>query len=137
MSIKRYVPKINDFVDHRNSEGGYYIADCDECGTEYYPLYRNSEYCSDNCDELSLQRKDNDSGLTNEEQYKISIHCHELGQITNRSGVIDLLKNKEIRVQGLMERLKKLRIKEMTEWETAFITKISSRRYKVTLALPD
>lgn len=49
MSIKSYVPPIKKIIDHRSPSGGYYTANCDVCGTEFFPARRNAKYCSPNC----------------------------------------------------------------------------------------
>lgn len=49
MSIKSYVPPKKNIIDHRTTEGGYYNAICDVCGTEFFPKRSNAKYCSSNC----------------------------------------------------------------------------------------
>lgn len=49
MPIKSYVKKNVPIKDRRSTEGGYYIAECDYCGTEYYPKKAIAKYCSSEC----------------------------------------------------------------------------------------
>lgn len=49
MPIKSYIPPTKKIIDHRSPSGGYYTANCDVCGTEFFPARRNAKYCSPNC----------------------------------------------------------------------------------------
>jgi len=49
MPIISYVPKKVAIKDRRNSDGGYYIAKCDNCNIEFYPKRTTAKYCSPEC----------------------------------------------------------------------------------------
>jgi len=57
MPIIRYIPPQTKIVDNRNDNGNYYIAICDVCGTQFYPLRMNAKYCTCNCSMIQ-HRKD-------------------------------------------------------------------------------
>jgi len=49
MPILKYVPPKKEIIDHRTPEGGYYVAKCEVCETEFYPARSNAKYCCYNC----------------------------------------------------------------------------------------
>ncbi len=49
MPITNYVPPTKKILDHRNPEGGYYEAECEICGTKFYPKRSTGRYCNPNC----------------------------------------------------------------------------------------
>lgn len=49
MAILKYVPPVKKIIDNRKPEGGYYIAKCEVCETEFYPERSNAKYCTPNC----------------------------------------------------------------------------------------
>lgn len=49
MPILKYVPPTKKILDHRNPEGGYYEAECEICGTKFYPKRSTGKYCNPNC----------------------------------------------------------------------------------------
>lgn len=49
MAILKYVPPSKKIIDKRRPEGGYYVATCEICGTEFYPERSNAKYCTPNC----------------------------------------------------------------------------------------
>jgi hypothetical protein len=49
MAILRYVPPTKKIIDNRKPEGGYYEAECEVCGTKFYPERSNAKYCTSNC----------------------------------------------------------------------------------------
>lgn len=57
MAILKHIPKKTQIVDHRNSEGGYFVAICDVCGREYYPKRSTSKYCSASCGMTAYRTK--------------------------------------------------------------------------------
>ena len=58
MALKRHIPKKVEIIDRRSKDGGYYIAECDECGIEFYPVSSRAMYCSNRC-ALRAYRKRN------------------------------------------------------------------------------
>jgi len=49
MAIKSYVPKKSTVIDRRSTDGGYYVAECEICGREFYPKRSNAKFCSNVC----------------------------------------------------------------------------------------
>jgi hypothetical protein len=49
MPILKYVPPTKKILDHRNPEGGYYEAECEICGTKFYPKRSTGKFCNPNC----------------------------------------------------------------------------------------
>jgi hypothetical protein len=49
MAILEYIPPLKKIIDKRNPTGDYYKAECDVCGTEFYPKRRSAKYCTPNC----------------------------------------------------------------------------------------
>lgn len=49
MAILEYHPPKQKLLDKRNENGGYYTAECENCGTTFYPLRSNAKYCTPNC----------------------------------------------------------------------------------------
>lgn len=49
MAILKYVPPTKRIIDNRKPEGGYYEAECEVCGTTFYPERSNAKYCTPNC----------------------------------------------------------------------------------------
>jgi len=56
MAIIRYEPPKRKIIDHRNDNGGYYVAICEACNTTFYPKRVNAKYCCSNC-RLDSHRK--------------------------------------------------------------------------------
>lgn len=57
MAIKEFIPKNIPVVDRRRPEGGYYVAECDECHREFYPRNRNAKYCSADCTTRAYRKR--------------------------------------------------------------------------------
>ena len=49
MPILQYHPPKKKLLDKRKAEGGYYTAECENCGSTFYPERSNAKYCSPNC----------------------------------------------------------------------------------------
>lgn len=57
MPIKSFTPRTIKRKDLRRPEGGYYTAECDECGGTFYPLRADAKFCSDYCSSRYYHRK--------------------------------------------------------------------------------
>lgn len=57
MGVIGYIHRTVKPKDHRRAEGGYYHAQCDECGGEFYPLRENAKFCSRYCSGRYYHRK--------------------------------------------------------------------------------
>lgn len=49
MPVFEYIPPAKKIIDHSSTNGDYYKAQCDVCGTEFYPKRRTAKYCNPNC----------------------------------------------------------------------------------------
>lgn len=49
MAVTKYIPKTSTVIDRRSKDGGYYHANCEECGREFYPKRSNAKYCGRAC----------------------------------------------------------------------------------------
>jgi hypothetical protein len=49
MPIIDFIPPKFSINDNRNSNGNYYQAKCDICGTDYFPKRPLAKYCSPKC----------------------------------------------------------------------------------------
>ena len=56
MPILKYIPKKKNVIDRRSNEGGFYEAECDECGGKFYPKRNNAKYCSQSCQQMAWRR---------------------------------------------------------------------------------
>lgn len=57
MAIIKLIPKVSKMTDYRSNDGGYYIANCEVCGTEYYPKRSTSKYCSNTCSVIAYRNR--------------------------------------------------------------------------------
>ena len=52
----RYIPRKKEVIDRRSTEGGYYEAQCEECGNTFYPKRSSAKYCSRSCTVMAYRR---------------------------------------------------------------------------------
>jgi hypothetical protein len=131
MSIKSYVPPKLKLIDHRSSEGGYYTANCDICGTEYYPKRSNSKYCSPKCAVVShrmasVSEKKQGGVLSKPKQVK------KTGDIVK--GMFNVMwwfESRGFRIRGLKITLKHMNVNETISWQGIDITKESVYKYRI------
>jgi hypothetical protein len=57
MAILKYFPRKIKIKDNRNPDGGYFEAQCDVCGTTYYPKRNSSKYCSNVCAQRAHRKR--------------------------------------------------------------------------------
>lgn len=60
MPILRYIPKKKNVIDRRSNEGGFYEAECEECGGKFFPKRGNAKYCSQSCLQMAWRKKHKD-----------------------------------------------------------------------------
>lgn len=132
MAILKYVPPTKKIIDNRKPEGGYYEAECEVCGTKFYPERSNAKYCTPNCG-LIAHRIAVANGTAEKRQVsKPKATVNEPGEIlTSRLSVIDWFRTNDIKHHGLGIILKGLEIGESSVWQNVTITRISMARYKV------
>jgi endogenous inhibitor of DNA gyrase (YacG/DUF329 family) len=128
MAIKSYVPPKLKLIDNRSPDGGYYTANCDICGTEYYPKRSNSKYCSPKCGVVS-HRMANAGKVVESKKEDSPGDLEEV--ITGISKVVDYYKMLGLPTYGIKSNLKHLSIGDSLEYTPFTITKLSTSKYKV------
>ena len=127
MAIKSYVPPKLKLIDYRSPEGGFYTANCDVCGTEYYPKRSNSKYCSPKCGVVS-HRMANASKVS---EYKVDDTKNEGEVFTGIANVLFHFAFVDLPIYGLKAKLTQLNISDSIEWQKHKITKLSTSKYRV------
>ncbi len=49
MAILKYFPPLLEVRDNRSQTKGYYEAECEVCGTKFFPKRSNAKYCTPKC----------------------------------------------------------------------------------------
>lgn len=140
MPIKTYTPPKLKLVDHRNPEGGFYTADCDVCGTEFYPKRSNAKYCSPKC-AVVAHRTAVANGTQPKKEVVKSVKAPVIAEetktpiemLSGRQSVVKYLKGREIKTHGLLTRLESLKIGDSTEWNGTRISRESTLKYGVKI----
>lgn len=57
MGVIKYIQKKKIVTDRRKADGGYYEAECNECGGQFYPTRSNAIYCSKSCQQMAWRKK--------------------------------------------------------------------------------
>lgn len=76
MAVIKYIPKKKEIIDKRTDDGGYYEAECNVCGTMFYPTRANAKYCSRSCQVMAFrtgQTKKEVKNTPNEEKTDVLI----------------------------------------------------------------
>jgi hypothetical protein len=139
MAIIKYVPPKKNILDRRSSDGGYYEAICECCGTEFYPSRNSARYCSSNCQlikyrEANLSKtkvnlvKPGESAPKKIEEIITTPKKWEV-IVTSRKDVIETVAFTEARTHGLLKRLIALKTGENLVWEGFLIERLSIARY--------
>lgn len=139
MPILKYVPPKKEIIDHRSPEGGYYVAKCEVCETEFYPARSNAKYCCYNCGLIAhrtavangtaKKRKPKKDSTSKEKEY--------VDILTGRDNVIDNLRNgypdsMKGRVGELRRAMYDAQVGEkVASSEEWVLTKISPNKYRV------
>lgn len=138
MPIIQYVPPTKKIVDNRSPEGGYYIAKCEICGTEFYPQRGNAKYCTPNCG-LIAHRTSVANGTATKRSPKQSKKPLSVKSPTTRvTGATNVYKHikKLIDTRGDREKIldtcKELMVGETDFYKTFIIAKLSTNVYSVT-----
>ena len=138
MSIKSYVPLTKKIIDHRSPEGGYYTANCDICGTEFFPARRNAKYCSPNCGVVSHRIAFANGTLIKKIPKSTDSNPVTLPKELIIVGVKNVLDYLERRFDTNREKgkiimfIKNLKIGQQGRYKTCSIKRISPSRYRVT-----
>lgn len=127
MAIKSYVPPKLKLIDYRSPEGGFYTANCDVCGTEYYPKRSNSKYCSPKCGVVSHRMAN--AGKVAES--KVDDIKNKGTVYTGIANVVYFYSLVGLPFYGLKAKLKQLNIGDSIMWEEFKITKLSTSKYRI------
>lgn len=142
MAILKYVPPTKKIIDKRSPDGGYYEAECEICGTKFYPERSNAKYCNPNCG-LQAHRVAVANGTAMKRGGKVSASKPDIkddintessgtGNFTGKDAVISWFENEGISVYGLKSKFNSsFEIGSRIEWETHFIERVSSVRYDI------
>ena len=134
MAITKFIPAKSTIRDNRSEDGGYYVATCNVCGTEFYPKRSNAKYCSNKCT-VNNHRNSNLTGdCPKKSESKKQTIEKGLFNFTGRPKVYQYLKNRfETRGDRLeiIDNLKILEIGENYKYKKVIITKISEAKYSV------
>ena len=117
MAIIKFIPKVSKMTDYRSNDGGYYIANCEVCGTEYYPKRCTSKYCSNTCSVIAYRNR------AKAEEPKIVAAgcksvCADFFKQFKRKGDADYL-------------MKRMKINSSFKLENYTIKRLSERKYEV------
>jgi|TARA_B110000259_G_C13986565_1_gene390691 hypothetical protein len=142
MGVLKYIPKRKEILDRRSVDGGYYEAECDVCGTTFYPSRSNAKYCSRSCNLILWRQKkvlkESIESAVDEQRAKkgakISSDTYEIVQGMNN--VINYLQDNfpadVYRKKGEMKwDMKCLTPSEGLDYGNFIITKISERKYRI------
>ena len=135
MAILKYVPPTKKIIDKRKPEGGYYVATCEICGTEFYPERSNAKYCTPNCGLIAHRTAITNGTAEKRPVSKPKEAAKPPGEIVNgANNVYDLLKSLyETRGdrQTILSALKNLPIGGKYSYEETAIERVSSMNFKV------
>lgn len=131
MAIKSYVPPKLKMIDHRNPEGGYYTANCDICGTEYYPKRSNSKYCSGKCAVVSHRVANAANTVVKKYESKPKKEKTSGEVVKSLNNVVWWFDQRGMAVRGLQTKLKGLAIGDMTAWNGIDIVRETMSKYRV------
>ena len=130
MSIKSYVPPKKNIIDHRTTEGGYYNAICDVCGTEFFPKRSNAKYCSSNCG-IVAHRTAIANGDNKRKIKTSNKKTNTSTTIIGKGNVIQWFKDKNLKTYGLQTFLQTQGVGLRNVWEGVSIDKISASKYQL------
>jgi hypothetical protein len=134
MAIIKYNPPVLEIRDNRNKGKGYYDANCEVCGTLFYPKRSNAKYCTTKCALIHHRISVANGTATKRVESKPTVIVDVPGTIINgRDYVIGWFRKKGIKVYGLETKLKALKIGLFLNYEKHTITRISSSKYKVSI----
>lgn len=155
MGTIKYIPKRKEILDRRSRDGGYYEAECDVCGTKFYPTRVNAKYCSRSCNLILWRqnrvKKKDEEELVRKEQVKKMLYerieekrAQKASEASSKgseviqgmNNVIDYLEDNfpddVYRKKGeLKDDMRELENGEGYDYENFILRKISDRKYVV------
>lgn len=128
MAIIKFIPEVKKIVDYRNSGGGFYVATCDSCGTEFYPKRGNAKFCNDKCAQNSFREKIASGAVPKKTVKKTTIS----GQIVKgQQNVRNWVEMQNIPIRGLKRLIQELQVGDDMGWKGVTIKRISAIKYEV------
>ena len=118
MAIIKLIPKVSKMTDYRSNDGGYYIANCEVCGTEYYPKRCTSKYCSNTCSVIAYRNRASNNQNSNLVAAGCKSVCADFFKQFKRKGDADYL-------------MKRMKINSSFKLENYTIKRLSERKYEV------
>jgi hypothetical protein len=85
MAVISFIPKKKTIKDNRNPDGGYYIAKCELCGTEFYPKRSSAKYCSQSCRSKAYPSKPKNTVKTPEYRLLFFGSCRQTAEFLKDS----------------------------------------------------
>lgn len=137
MAILKYIPPKKEIVDNRTSNGDYYVAICDVCGTEFYPKRASAKYCTPKCKQIQF-RIDIAEGKAPKEIKKQPTIIENSGKliVKGRLNVYKFLKTK-YKTRGdreyILDALDNLWIGGIWGYENTLIERISALKFEVEI----
>jgi hypothetical protein len=137
MAILKYIPPKKEIVDNRTSDGDYYVAICDVCGTEFYPKRASAKYCTPKCKQIQF-RIDIAEGKEPKEIKKQPTIIENSGKliVKGRLNVYKFLKTK-YKTRGdreyILDALDNLWIGGIWGYENTLIERISALKFEVEI----
>lgn len=141
MPVLRYVPPKKNIIDRRSDEGGYYVASCECCGTEFYPTRSNARFCSSNCTLINHREKklsgtkDNLANPTKIIPKNIEVKPTSHNQweeiFVGKQSIFIFLENAEMRTHGVKRKVTALKIGETLDWEGYKIGRVSDKKFGI------
>ena len=140
MAIKEYIPKKESIIDRRSINGGYYIAECDVCGREFYPKKSNAKYCSRSCAMIAYRLRKDITKNANDIAQKYKKDKNEeveqkrkaIDEWIDRKTVLEFFKKKKVNKYEVREICKRLNIgEEINITGRYMLYRDSDRRYSI------
>ena len=131
MAIVKYIPKKKEVIDRRNPDGGYYEAECEECGNIFYPKRSSAKYCSRSCTVMAYRRAIK-SKLAEPRASKTS-EMAKLDECNGAKNVSSVLKELNYNINGKMGLIKNamtnLNVSEKLNFGDITVVKLSDRKF--------
>lgn len=138
MAILKYIPIKKEVIDRRTTDGGYYIAVCENCGNEFYPKRSNAMYCSRSCLVMAYRAK---KPSVRVKAPKVAAAVKEktavaLQVFSNRDSCIKYLREKNWddvkgKISEVRSSLKGLAVGKTYKLASVSVTRISANKYSV------
>jgi len=139
MAILKYFPKKYSIIDRRNSEGGYYEAECEECGTIFYPKKSNAKYCGHGCMVMAYRKRKENTTSTKKvvKTPKVATKkgITKVCDVIGAKSVPDVLYQNGANISGKMgiirDKCKELEQDNSFEYDKFQIIRVSACKYSI------